>query len=209
MNGIVKLYTDLKKHYGDPVEYWPRWCAKTRDTTLAEEILVGAILVARTSWHNTEIALKNLMTNNYLSIKKLAKSTEDELVGMVRPAGFYTTKPKRLIGLCKYIVTNGGVEAVGQKETARLRNELLELEGVGPETADTLINYVFDRPKFVIDEYTRRTVKKMRLASKFDYDGLQKMFEAALPKDAEMYRDFHALIIVNQVGRERAKMSLL
>jgi endonuclease-3 related protein len=135
-----------------------------------------------------------------LSIKKIAElDSPEELVPLIRVAGFYQSKPKRLWDLCRYL----------KKVKVPQREELLKIKGIGPETADTILLYVFDQPTFVIDEYTKRLVKELGLAKKFDYSYLKALFEKSLPKDPRVYQDFHALIIFDQKNGKNLRMQMV
>lgn len=207
---INKIYKDLIKEFGDPAKYWPQWCENKKSVIEREKVVIGMVLVQRTSWHNANIALKNLKKADLLSLEKIANvKTLEKLTELVRPAGFFQSKPKRLFDICKYFVDNGGVKKVMEREVEKIREELLEIKGVGRETADTILLYALDKPVFIIDEYTRRFVEKHKLSKEKDYLKLQKFFEKNFEKDLEKYRNFHALIIISQRGREKAVMEVV
>lgn len=204
------LFQKLIAEYGDPVKYWPQWCAGKKSIEDREKIIIGMILVQRTTWHNANLALNSLKQNSLLSITKIAQlKSLDKLTQLIRSAGFYQSKPKRLFDLCTYIVNQGGVEEIIKKDTLCIRSKLLNLKGVGPETADTILLYAFDKPVFIIDEYTRRFVKKNDLTSETDYLNLQKYFENNLPKDIDLYKKLHALIIISQRGPTKSVMEIV
>ena len=162
---MLKLYNSLLKKWGDPVNYWPEWCAEEKTNQQREVVALGAILVQRTSWHNAEIALKNLKNNGLLSIKAISLKSVDDIVSLVRVAGLYNTKPKRLIVLCQFIVEHYGVWGnFMQQDANTAREELLTISGIGPETADTILLYTCDKPTFVIDEYTKRFIRNNNLS---------------------------------------------
>lgn len=149
------------------------------------------------------MALANLKKAALLSLGKIAGLDSPEpLVGLIRVAGFYQTKPKRLFEFCRYINEKyGGIEnfrRLAGENLAEARRELLSLYGIGPETADTILLYVLDKPSFVIDEYTKKLVTKEKLATDLNYENLKKLFEEGLPRDVRIYQDFHALIIFSQ-----------
>lgn len=194
---ILELYLDLLKKHGPPEKYWPQWCAEKKTKRDREIIAFGAVLTQRTSWHNAELALLNLQKANFLSLEKIAKLENSEiLIPLIRVAGFYQSKPKRLWDLCRYL----------DQVKIPKREELLKIKGIGPETADTILLYVFDQLTFVIDEYTKRFVKRENLADKLDYDYLKDLFEKSLPEDPKIYQDFHALIIFGQKEKKGWEM---
>lgn len=208
---IYQLYLSLLQKYGSPEKYWPQWCKKEKSLKDREIIALGAILTQRTSWRNAEMALANLKKAGLLSLGKIAGLDSPEpLVGLIRVAGFYQTKPKRLFEFCRYINEKyGGIEkfkGLAGENLAEARKELLSLYGIGPETADTILLYVLDKPSFVIDEYTRKLVKKEKLATLFNDEYLRNLFEKSLPVDARLFQDFHALIIFSQKERKGWRM---
>lgn len=210
MKNVVGLYQSLLQDFGDSVFYWPQWCASEKSIEEREKIIIGMILVQKTSWHNANIALKNLREAKLLSIKDIAnlKSLE-ELTSLIRPAGFFQSKPQRLFDLCSFIVSAGGVDQLMQCDIADTRSNLLNLKGVGPETADTILLYALDKPAFVIDEYTRRWSAKEGLTDEKDYHKLQQYFLENLPEDIILYRNLHTLIIVSQRGKDRSVMEVV
>ncbi len=207
---LEKLYQQLFKEFGDPVGYWPQWCAKNKSIQTREKIIIGMMLVQRTSWHNATIALKNLKKANLLSIKSIAKlASLDTLTRLIRPAGFYKSKPKRLFDICNFVVNQGGITALMKKKAVTIRLNLLAIKGVGQETADTILLYALDKPVFVIDEYTRRWIEKNRLTPEKDYLQLQEYFESNLPREIHRYQNFHALIIICQRGKQKSVMEII
>lgn len=211
MPTIYKLYLELLEKHGDPVKYWPQWCSRKKSWKLKEEIALEAILVQRTSWRNAEIAAKNLEKAGLLIIKKIVDNKDfQNLVSLVKPAGFYNTKPKRLVEFCQFIEENyGSWKNFCQEDLGIARQKLLSVYGIGEETADTILLYGAEKPSFVIDEYTRRMVKTKNLASKFDYDFLKKFFEENLPWDPRLFQDFHALIIIDQKAGKNSRMGVI
>ena len=168
------------------------------------------VLVQRTSWHNANIALKNLKKENLLSIEKIAKlKTLDRLTQFIRSAGFYQSKPKRLFGICTFIVNQGGIKELMRKGAKDIRQQLLNIKGVGQETADTILLYALDKPIFIIDEYTRRWTEKNDLTNEKDYIKLQQFFHNNLKTDLTIYRNFHTLIIVCQRGKGKSVMEVV
>lgn len=168
------------------------------------------ILVQRTSWHNANLALKNLKKANFLSLAKIATlQSLDKLTTLIGPAGFYQSKPKRLFDLATFIVNQGGINILIKKTKNKLRHQLLAIKGVGQETADTVLLYALDKPVFIIDEYTRRWTKNHNLTQKTDYLKLQHFFHTHLAPDPIVYQNLHALIIISQRGKEKSKMEII
>lgn len=209
-NEVTNLYAQLNEKFGEAKFFWPQWCADTKSIEEKEKIVIGMILVQRTSWHNANIALKKLKTKSLLSVGKIAETDLEVLTEIIRPAGFWQSKPKRLIDICKYIVKQEGIEKLANKSMEEIRSEILEIKGIGPETADTIMLYALDKTVFIIDEYTRRWVEKHKIANRnLKYDELQRFFEDNLPRELKVYRDLHALIIISQRGIEKGKMEVV
>lgn len=218
MNVFEELYKKLKKKYGAPEGQWKLWRKRPKTERERQEVIIGAILTQRTNWKNVELAINNLKKAKVNSLKDICQLGLKKLAFLIRPSGFYKTKAQYLFNLADFIVKNyGSLERMGKAELKELREELLKLKGIGPETADSILLYGLDKPIFVIDEYTRRLVKKRNLADnlsagsgltlrgkldlplsvKTDYYFLQKLFEENLRKDFRLYQDFHALIVIN------------
>jgi len=211
---IFKLYQALYKKYGVPEGQWKLWCKRPKTLREKEEVVIGAILTQRTKWRNVELALAKLKKAKALSlngIRDLGKKDVRKLQELIRSSGFYQTKSKYLLSLADFFYRNGGLKKVSFLPLADLRGLLLDLAGVGPETADSILLYALEKPVFVIDKYTRRLLKKNgKKASRASYEYLRKTFENAIIKDfkrfksasgakslAELYQDFHALIVID------------
>ncbi|MFH1671616.1 MAG: hypothetical protein ABH889_02490 [Candidatus Portnoybacteria bacterium] len=198
MNVFEKLYKEIKGEYGMPKGQWKLWCKRPKTRQEREEVAIGAILTQRTNWKNAELALNNLKKAKITSLKDIYRLGAKTLAPLIRPSGFYQAKAQYLFNLTRFIVKNyGGLAGIRKAELKELREELLELKGIGPETADSILLYALDKPVFVIDEYTRRLVKKRGLADNLSYPFLQKLFEKNLRKDFRLYQDFHALIVID------------
>ena len=201
MNIFEKLYHELKEKYGKPKEQWRLWCKRPKTNKEREEVMIGAILTQRTSWRNVELALGNIKRARVLSIEKiyqLAKRNPEFLKNLIKPAGFYKIKAQYLFNLTRFFVVNyGSLEIMKKVDPKELREKLLKVKGIGPETADSILLYALDKPIFVIDEYTKRLIKEKKLAEKINYCLSQKLFEENLRKDFRLYQDFHALIVIN------------
>lgn len=206
---IHKLYKELYQKHGDPVELWPQWCADKKDKHLREIIIIGAILTQRTSWHNAHLALENLKKESLLSLKKIADLKNlTELRSLIKPAGFYQTKPKRIFWTASFFVEKGIDKLMGGKVEV-IRKDLLSIKGIGPETADVILLYALDKPSFVIDEYTKRWANQEGVSESQDDDQLKELFETSLPQEVDIYQNFHALIIIEQRGRDYSRMEIV
>jgi len=194
---IYQIYLQLLKKYPQTEEIWKVWCQSKKALKTKEEIAMGAILAQRTKWLNVEKALANLQKANLLSLAKISRLKNlSKLENLLKPAGFYKTKSKRLFEFCRFIQLNyGGLTNFTKEDLKTARKKLLGLYGIGPETADSILLYALEKPIFVIDEYTRRFVKKNHLAQKLTYDFLQNLFEKNLPREVELYQRYHAFIV--------------
>ncbi len=186
---LIGIYSNLLSEYGEQ-GWWPlkgRYSPafKRRRKTPAEkfEICVGAILTQNTAWKNVEKALSGLRKAGALSRKRMDKMEEAELAALIRPAGYYNLKAKKLKEFLKY---SGPVE----------RNAMLKIWGCGPETIDSILLYAYDEPVFVVDAYTKRIFSRIVLCGeKAEYGKVQEIFHKNLEKDAEIFNEYHALIV--------------
>lgn len=199
-NKISLLYKKLLKIYGKPEGQWKLWCKRPKNTRQREEVIIGAILTQRANWKNATLAIDNLKNSGHCSLSgiyELGKKNKNKLGKLIRSSGFYKQKAEYLLELAKFFKMTGGVKNAQKIDLPELREKLLALRGVGPETADSILLYGLDKPIFVIDEYTKRLVKKEKITKNFSYDHLQKLFENNFPRDFALYQDFHALIVIN------------
>lgn len=185
---IRALFDTLFRIYGEQ-HWWPcksgsRW-----------EIVAGAILTQNTAWTNVEKALANLESADMMSAEKFLTVPNEELQELIRPAGFFTSKSKNLKSLAEFFL-NHEQRFLHSQDVWALREELLAQNGVGRETADSILLYAFSKPVFVIDAYTRRVAERhLGLDGSVHYDILQKIFMDALPADTALYGEYHALIL--------------
>jgi endonuclease III related protein len=173
---VKDIYKKLLKHFG-PQSWWPA------DSPF--EVIVGAILTQNTNWKNVEKAIDNLKLSRALRSSSLLKLSNQKLEKLIKPSGFYRQKAKRLKGFIREY----------QKKPIMTREELLEINGIGPETADSILLYAFDKPTFVVDAYTRRIGQRVGLFKFNDYHEIKDYFEEKLPKNLEIYKEYHALLV--------------
>ncbi len=191
------FFRTLLDAYG-PQHWWPG--------QTPFEVMVGAILTQNTSWTNVERAINNLQKANLLAPAKLHALDAGRLAELIRPAGYFTVKTKRLKNFLAWLMAVCGGD-VGQLESwsvHRLREELLSINGIGRETADSIILYALNKPTFVVDTYTYRIlVRHGLLDAESDYEMIKEYCESHLPEDVGSYNEFHALLV--QVGKNHCK----
>ncbi len=184
---LLTLYDVLFSAYG-PQNWWP---AET-----PFEVMIGAILTQNTAWTNVERAIAAMKAANLLDAARIVEADAALLAETIRPAGYFNVKARRLRHFCRFWLREGGLEGLRNRPTERLRQQLLAVHGVGPETADDMLLYGFERPVFVIDAYTRRIGSRLGLLDgDAPYESLRKQFEEALPKDVELFGEYHALLV--------------
>jgi endonuclease III related protein len=173
-NTLREYYRVLFQAWG-PQHWWP---AETQF-----EVIVGAYLTQNTAWTNVERALANLRTANVLTVVGIRDTRLSKLERLIRPSGYFRQKAKRLKTFVAFLDKNyaGSLDALFSQPTEKLRGELLSLNGVGPETADSILLYAGNHPVFVVDAYTRRILERHKiLAAKIDYEQIRSLFESAL-----------------------------
>ena len=188
-NRIREVFDRLMDAFG-PQGWWP---AET-----PFETMVGAILTQNTAWTNVERAVERLKAAGALDAGTMLDMPDVELQTLIRPAGTFRVKAMRLKAFLAYFVSEYGADVSRMRDapTGRLRKELLSVNGIGPETADCILLYALDKPSFVVDAYTRRVFGRLGLIDRaLDYHELKGRFEAALPADAGIYNEYHALIV--------------
>ncbi len=168
------------------------------------EICIGAILTQNTNWKNVEKALYNLNKNNLIDIKKICKIKKERLARLIKSAGYYNQKAERLKVFSRYILDNygGDIGLFLNQQIGKLREELLSIKGIGPETADSIILYAAEKPIFVIDAYTVRVFNRLGFKAK-DYSDWQILFMSNLKKDLTLFKEYHALLV--RLGKEYCK----
>jgi len=186
---IQHYYNTLLEMHG-PQRWWP---GRSRF-----EVIIGAILVQNTAWTNVEVAIRNLRQEKLLTPAALHAIDPEKLYGLIRSSGYFRQKAKTLKAFTEFLCEKhaGSLTKMFQTPTVRLREQLLAVHGIGPETADSILLYAGGRPVFVVDRYARRILGRHDLADQASsYDELRRLFEASLPKDAQIYNEFHALIV--------------
>lgn len=158
--------------------------------------MVGAVLTQNTAWTNVERAIANLKSARALSVKAILEMPLKALARCLKPSGYFNVKTRRLREFCKWFHGNGGLRSLRRMHTEALRRALLDIHGIGPETADDILLYAFERPVFVIDAYTRRLFGRLGLLDAGQkYETLRACFESALGADNALYNEYHALIV--------------
>lgn len=186
---ISQIYERLYESFG-PQRWWP---ART-----PFEVCVGAILTQNTAWQNVERAIAALRREGVLSPKALGELSKRHLADLIRPAGYFNVKAKRLKSFIEYLLENyrGNLEAFFKKGLYNLREELLTIHGVGRETADSIILYAARKPIFVVDAYTRRIFSRHGFfKADLDYDEIARFFMDNLAPAERIYNEYHALIV--------------
>jgi endonuclease-3 related protein len=187
---LTDIYARLYRHFG-PQHWWPG--------DGAFEIIVGAILTQNTAWANVEKALANLKHARLLTPARLHQTRVTRIARLVRPSGYFQQKAKKLKAFTRFLfaVHGGKLARLFKTPTPELRAALLNIYGIGPETADSIILYAARQPVFVVDAYTRRVFTRLGwLASESaHYEQVQQMFMDGLPRDVQLFNEYHALIV--------------
>jgi endonuclease III related protein len=187
-------YSALFAAHG-PQHWWP---GRT-----AFEVIVGAILTQNTSWSNVEIAIRNLRREKLLTPRAIETVSLARLAQLVRSSGYFRQKAKKLKCFVRFLRSayGGSLARMFGTPTAALREKLLSVHGIGPETADSILLYAGEHPVFVVDAYTRRLLERHQLATPAQsYEEIRHFFERSLPGDVALYNEFHALIV--RTGKE-------
>ena len=204
----IRLYYQTMLDALGPSGWWP--------AQSPFEVAVGAVLTQNTAWRNVEKALAALKAADAFSVSAMRALPIEELAEFIRPSGYYRLKAARLRNLLDFLAREAGegqtladdpsLSYLGGHDTRELREKLLAVRGVGPETADCILLYALGRPVFVVDAYTARLAARHGLAPEdAGYDELQEIFSRALPEDAAVYNECHALIV--RVGHNLCKKS--
>lgn len=172
---LMSVYNKLIAYYGEQ-DWWPGE---------GFEIAVGAVLTQQTNWSNVEIALNKLKEANCLNIECLKNISLEDLESLIKSSGYYRVKAKRLKNLVILLSINPSPN----------REELLSVKGLGDETTDSILLYWFEESYFVIDSYTFRILERLGLYKNESYLELQRVFMESIPRDIQLYKEFHALLV--------------
>jgi endonuclease-3 related protein len=198
---LLPLFSRLLRTWG-PQHWWPG------ETPF--EVMVGAVLTQNTAWTNVEKAIANLVAHDWLDAGRIAGLRRQDLARCLKPSGYYNVKAERLQAFCRWYRQAGGYPALARLPTAELREALLAVTGIGPETADDILLYAFARPVFVVDAYTRRLFSRYELCRGDEpYEQLRTAVEAAGGADTGFFNELHALIVrhAKEVCRVRPRCS--
>ena len=181
---LMQIYRQLYKRYG-PQHWWP---GDSR-----EEIIIGAILTQNTNWKNVERAIGNLKKNNLIAFGKIIKTKHERLATLIKSSGYHNQKAKKLKLAAEFFMNIG--------HQIPTRAQLLNIWGIGPETADSIRLYAYGQPEFVVDTYTKRIFSQLKLIKPdAKYQDIKNLFESKLPQDAKLFNEYHALIV--RAGKE-------
>lgn len=197
---IRSLVDRLEDAYG-VAEWWP--------SESSFEIAVGAILTQRTSWSNVQLAIGNLRSSGMMTPAAISACDDALLHMVVRPSGFYRQKSRYLRAFSEHVLDkhDGQLERMRGRPLGELRKELLGIDGVGPETADTIMLYALGLPSFVVDSYSFRLLDRLGIYSGRDYGRVKAMFEKALGLDAKRLSSAHAAVVTH--CKEHCKVQAL
>ena len=198
MSKLKQIYNKLCKHFG-PQYWWPG------DSPF--EVVVGAILTQSCNWQNVELAISNLKKEKILSIKELYNVKTSKLQKLVKPSGYFRAKAKKLKAFVSHLIKyhKGSLKIMFKQPLPKLRDELLSIHGIGPETADSILLYAAEKPSFVVDAYTIRIGQRLKLFKRSKYNEVKEFFESNLTKKVQLFNEFHALFVA--LGKDYCKKS--
>ena len=187
--GLRDMYRALFDAFGP--QYW--WPADS-----PTEVVIGAILTQNTAWSNVERAIAAMKVAGCIDLRRIADLESDELAEVIRPAGTYRVKARRLKAFADWLLRehNGDLTQALAGELAATRSRLLGISGIGPETADAVLLYAGGRPTFVVDAYTRRVLRRHHfIDERASYNDVKSLFERAIEPNVPIYNEFHALLV--------------
>jgi endonuclease III related protein len=196
---LTEVYRRLFDAFG-PQHWWPG--------ESPFEVMLGAVLTQNTNWQNVERAIRNLREADLLDLHALYGAPLEELEELIRPAGYFHVKARRLRSLLEFVIERyaGSLEAMFQTGLAELRQQLLGVHGIGPETADSILLYAGGLPSFVVDAYTHRVLARHGwIGFDADYHQIQDYIQGELPQEVQLYNEFHALLV--RLGKDFCRKS--
>jgi endonuclease-3 related protein len=186
---LLDIFQRLYKAYG-PMHWWPG------ETPF--EVMVGAILTQNTSWRNVEKAIQNLKAGKILHIRGIHQLKRSQLASLIRSSGYFRIKADRLKAFVNFLFENyrGNLRKIRKERLDILRQRLLGVKGIGPETADSILLYGLNKPIFVVDAYTKRILSRHGILSeRASYEKVQRLFMDHLPQDERLFNEYHALLV--------------
>jgi endonuclease-3 related protein len=196
---LLRYYEAMSKALG-PMHWWP---AQT-----PFEVIVGAILTQSTAWGNVERAIANLRAARLLTPSTMLGISTPRLAALVRPSGYFRQKAKKLKAFVRFLQDGygGSLQRLFLTPTLELREKLLSVHGIGPETADSILLYAGNHPVFVVDAYTHRIFGRHGITDgKPDYERVRALIETSIPTKPELFNEFHALIV--NIGKNWCRKS--
>lgn len=196
-NRLIEIYHKLYSTFGS--QHW--WPGET-----PFEVAVGAILTQNTNWRNVEKAIENLKREKALSAKAIHEMPLSRLASLIKPAGYFNIKAKRLKAFINFLANeyDGSIKKMGKEDLETLRTKLLNVNGIGPETADSILLYALYKPVFVIDAYTKRVLARHKIMGHEEsYEKFQALFHTSLKSDVQLFNEYHALFV--KVGKTFCK----
>jgi endonuclease-3 related protein len=186
---LLIIYEKLDRYFGD-LHWWPG------ETPF--EIIVGAILTQNTSWENVTIAINNLKSKGLLYPEKLIDIEDGILAELIKPSGYYNVKTKRLKAFLRFLRQEYelNLEKMFEENLWALREKMLDVNGIGEETADSILLYAGNKPIFVVDLYTRRILQRHEtIDGRLSYGEIQKLFMNNIPNNVRLFNQYHALLV--------------
>jgi endonuclease III related protein len=202
-NKFLEICNILYKNYGSqgwwPVtnkgERLPKYSGGPKTYKQKLEVMFGTVLVQNTTWKNAQTAIIKLNEHDLIDIDKILNIELDKLAGTIKPSGYFNQKAKKLKLLCTFL-KKFPINVLQDLESNITRKLLLDVKGIGPETADSILLYALNKPMFVIDAYTKRIFSRLGLVDKsIKYEELQELFHNSLEKDSKLFNKYHALLV--------------
>lgn len=203
---LMGIFHRLHAAFG-PQRWWPVSPRAMSPEQAAVEIIVGAVLTQNTAWRNVERALEAMHAHDLMNWVRLRDIPQTRLAEVIRPSGTYRVKARRLKAFVERLWRhhNGDVESWLRGDLDPVRNELLSIPGIGPETADAILLYAGARPVFVVDAYTRRIMERHGLCDRrASYAAVQRRFQESLPLDVSLFNEYHGLLV--ELGKRHCRV---